>query len=107
MKKQDTLNPAIPNHMNWTVTMWHFGADALVTYEGEKIYTSWEFGQLLWTVLKPLTLYIFFTLHMLAHFVIRPLMIKDTLITITTIFDIIALTTDNGKLVLLLSLSGL
>jgi hypothetical protein len=41
----DTLNPAIPYHMTWTVTMWHFGADVLVTYEGEKIYTSWEVGQ--------------------------------------------------------------
>lgn len=44
-KTDDTLNPAIPDHMTWTVTMWHFGADALVTYEGEKIYTSWEVGQ--------------------------------------------------------------
>lgn len=44
-KTSDTLNPAIPDHMSWTVTMWHFGADALITYEGEKIYTSWEVGQ--------------------------------------------------------------
>jgi hypothetical protein len=44
-KTTDTLNPAIPDHMTWTVTMWHFGADALITYEGEKIYTSWEVGQ--------------------------------------------------------------
>ena len=44
-KTDDTLNPAIPDHMTWTVTMWHFGADALITYEGEKIYTSWEVGQ--------------------------------------------------------------
>jgi hypothetical protein len=36
---------AIPDHMTWTVTMWHFGADALITYEGQKIYTSWEVGQ--------------------------------------------------------------
>jgi hypothetical protein len=27
-KTDDTLNPAIPDHMTWTVTMWHFGADA-------------------------------------------------------------------------------
>jgi hypothetical protein len=44
-KTTDTFNPAIPDHMTWTVTMWHFGADALITYEGEKIYTSWEVGQ--------------------------------------------------------------
>jgi hypothetical protein len=44
-KTNDTFNPAIPDHMTWTVTMWHFGADALITYEGEKIYTSWEVGQ--------------------------------------------------------------
>jgi hypothetical protein len=41
----DTLNPVIADHMTWTVTMWHFGADALITYEGEKFYTSWEVGQ--------------------------------------------------------------
>ena len=35
----------IPDHMSWTVTMWHFGADALITYEGEKFTTSWEVGQ--------------------------------------------------------------
>jgi hypothetical protein len=35
----------IPNYLDWIVTMWHFGADALITYEGEKIYTSWEVGQ--------------------------------------------------------------
>jgi hypothetical protein len=44
-KTNDTLNPVIADHMTWTVTMWHFGADALITYEGEKIYTSWEVGQ--------------------------------------------------------------
>ncbi len=44
-KAGDILNPAIPDHMTWSVTMWHLGADALITYEGEKIYTSWEVGQ--------------------------------------------------------------
>lgn len=27
---------AIPNHMEWIVKMWHFGADALIEYSGEK-----------------------------------------------------------------------
>jgi hypothetical protein len=44
-KTDDMLNPAVPDHMTWTVTMWHFGADALITYEGEKFFTSWEVGQ--------------------------------------------------------------
>ena len=26
----------------WTVTMWHFGADALTEYSGEKFSTTWE-----------------------------------------------------------------
>jgi len=38
-------SPSIPDHMTWTVTMWHFGADALITFEGEKFSTSWEVGQ--------------------------------------------------------------
>lgn len=32
----------IPNHKRWTVTMWHFGRDALISYSGER-YTV-EFG---------------------------------------------------------------
>jgi hypothetical protein len=35
----------LPDPMTWTVTMWHFGADGLITYEGEKFFTSWEVGQ--------------------------------------------------------------
>ena len=26
------LNSKIPNHMSWTVKMWHFGRDALTRY---------------------------------------------------------------------------
>jgi hypothetical protein len=37
--------PVIPDHMTWTVTMWHFGADALKTYAGENFYVSWEVAQ--------------------------------------------------------------
>ena len=25
--------------------MWHFGADALITYKGKKFHASWEVGQ--------------------------------------------------------------
>jgi hypothetical protein len=35
----------IPCVMDWVVTMWHFGADALITYKGEKFSASWEVGQ--------------------------------------------------------------
>lgn len=38
-------NLTIPHHMGWTVTMWHFGADASITYSGEKFITSWQVGQ--------------------------------------------------------------
>lgn len=32
----------IPAHSQWTVTMWHFGADALVEYSGEKFCVTWQ-----------------------------------------------------------------
>lgn len=32
----------IPPHSQWTVTMWHFGADASVEYAGEKFSVTWE-----------------------------------------------------------------
>ena len=35
----------IPCIMSWLVTLWHFGADASVTYMGEKFFASWEVGQ--------------------------------------------------------------
>src|SRR4051812_27107475 len=35
-------NSKIPNHMSWTVKMWHFGQDALTSYSGEKFDVSWE-----------------------------------------------------------------
>lgn len=31
--------------MDWVVTMWHFGSDALITYKGKKFFASWEVGQ--------------------------------------------------------------
>jgi hypothetical protein len=34
----------IPDHMSWIVTMWHFGADASVTYTREKFFASWKVG---------------------------------------------------------------
>jgi hypothetical protein len=36
------LNSKIPDHMNWTVKMWHFGQDALTSYSGEKFDMAWE-----------------------------------------------------------------
>ena len=35
---------AIPNAV-LTVTLWHFGMDALCTYAGDKFYVSWEIAQ--------------------------------------------------------------
>ena len=35
----------IPCIMSWLVTLWHFGADASVTYMGKKFFASWEVGQ--------------------------------------------------------------
>ena len=32
----------IPDYMSWIVTVWHFGADAIMTYTGEKFYVSLE-----------------------------------------------------------------
>lgn len=44
IKNQNSL-PAVPDHMTWIVTMWHFGRDALIEYKGAKFHTSWEVGQ--------------------------------------------------------------
>jgi hypothetical protein len=35
----------IPAHSEWTVTMWHFGADASVEYSGEKFSVTWEIAE--------------------------------------------------------------
>jgi hypothetical protein len=35
----------IPNHNAWIVIMWHFGADSLTEYAGEKFEVTWETGQ--------------------------------------------------------------
>jgi hypothetical protein len=32
----------IPKYSKWTVTMWHFGADASVEYSGDKFCVTWE-----------------------------------------------------------------
>lgn len=39
------LITVMPDHMSWTVTMWHFGVDALIAYAGEMFYTSWEVAE--------------------------------------------------------------
>ena len=35
----------IPNHMTWTVTMWHFGADSSVLYKGKSFHASWKVAE--------------------------------------------------------------
>jgi hypothetical protein len=35
-------NSNMPNHMSWTIKMWHFGKDALTSYSGEKFEITWE-----------------------------------------------------------------
>jgi hypothetical protein len=32
----------IPDHMSWTVTMWHFGRDSLIAYRGEMFEITWR-----------------------------------------------------------------
>jgi hypothetical protein len=32
---------SIPNHLSWTVTMWHFGFDSLTEYSGQRFHISW------------------------------------------------------------------
>jgi hypothetical protein len=38
---ENTVNFVIPNHMDWVVTMWHFGADALAIYSGKENHRRW------------------------------------------------------------------
>jgi hypothetical protein len=42
---QEQASAVIPDHKDWVVTMWHFGADASIEYTGEKFSASWEIGQ--------------------------------------------------------------
>ena len=37
--------PVIPRFMDWIVTMWHYGADAVHEYSGEKFNCRWELAQ--------------------------------------------------------------
>src|SRR3954465_9842256 len=36
------LNSKVPNHMSWTVKMWHFGKDSLTGYSGGRFEITWE-----------------------------------------------------------------
>ena len=38
---ENTVNIIIPDHMDWIVTMWHFGADALAEYSGKENHRRW------------------------------------------------------------------
>jgi hypothetical protein len=35
----------IPNHMRWTVTMWHFGVDSSIEYTGKRFSASWTVAE--------------------------------------------------------------
>lgn len=35
----------IPNHKDWIVTMWHFGADASILYKGKMFDISWKIAE--------------------------------------------------------------
>lgn len=35
----------IPRHMDWIVTMWHFGVDSVHEYSGQKFNCRWELAQ--------------------------------------------------------------
>jgi hypothetical protein len=36
---------SIPEHSNWNVTLWHFGADASIEYAGKEFSATWEVGE--------------------------------------------------------------
>jgi hypothetical protein len=40
----DDVGKRIPFHMNWIVTMWHFGYDSKVRFAGEQFETNWKEG---------------------------------------------------------------
>src|SRR5215831_3869072 len=40
-----TSDLVIPNHMTWTVTMWHFGADSSILYKGRSFHVSWKVAE--------------------------------------------------------------
>jgi len=35
----------IPNHLNWTVTMWHYANDSSIEYKGKMFHASWEVAE--------------------------------------------------------------
>jgi hypothetical protein len=35
----------VPDHMTWTVTMWHFGADSSILYKGDSFHVSWKVAE--------------------------------------------------------------
>ena len=41
-RARDRLSSEIPPYSRWTITMWHFGADALTEYSGETFNVTWE-----------------------------------------------------------------
>ena len=45
LTKDCSSDLVIPSHMNWIVTMWHFGADSSIEYKGAMFHASWEVAQ--------------------------------------------------------------
>ena len=43
-KDEDSQKISIPYHMNWIVTMWHFGRDSSHSYSGQLIEITWKDG---------------------------------------------------------------
>lgn len=41
---EESQNVSIPYHMNWIVTMWHFGHDSSHSYSGELFEITWKDG---------------------------------------------------------------
>lgn len=44
-KMNEPIIIRIPDHKDWTVTMWHFGRDSISEFSGPKFHCSWEIGQ--------------------------------------------------------------
>jgi hypothetical protein len=45
MIKDENSCPDIPNHMTWTVTMWHFGTDASILFKGAMFHVAWKIAE--------------------------------------------------------------
>lgn len=44
-RSNGVILPAIPEHLTWIVTMWHFSADSSKEYAGEKFLVTWQVAE--------------------------------------------------------------